>query len=50
MTALRMAWLAICGAAWLPALAGARNTLHAVVLAILVALLGFVLLPDRPRR
>lgn len=50
MTALRAAWLAICGAVWLPVLATSRSALHALVLALLAALLGLVLLPDRPRR
>jgi hypothetical protein len=50
VTALRAVWLAICGAVFLPALAGARSVFYAVVLAVLVALLGLVLLPDRPRR
>ncbi len=50
MTALRSAWLAICGAVWLPALAGARSVFYALVLAVLVALLGLVLLPGGTRR
>jgi hypothetical protein len=50
MTTLRVVWLAICGAVFGPALAGARSVAYALVLAVLVALVGCVLLPDRPRR
>lgn len=50
MTALRAVWLALCGAVWLPALAGARSVFYALALAVLVALLGLVLLPGGRRR